>query len=216
MRHLEIQIMTRYLMITILGVIMVLSDKMMWCVWDSLQYNLERTEVYRDVDEIKQPRVENYWSWVTGTQEFILLFSFCLDMKFPVWHLLKTPLVPLSVWIFLKMYIFFNNPLHTKSKGANSNDWTKTEFGFCCLSHPEPAPSLPASPLVPSLSLGDVISGTSITFPATGFLCCCFSNRLTEIEFARHTIHPFKMYSSVVFGLVTETCNHHHSSISLS
>lgn len=112
------------------------------------------------------------------------------------------------------MYIFFNNPLHTKSEGANSDDWTKTEFGFCCLSHPEPPPSLPASPLVPSLSLGDVISGTSITFPATGFLCCCFSNRLTEIEFTRHTIHPFKMYSSVVFGLVTETCNYHHSSIS--
>lgn len=33
----------------------------------------------------------------------------------------------------------------------------------------------------------------------------------TEIYFTYHKIHPFKVYSSVIFSIFTELCNHYQN-----
>lgn len=40
--------------------------------------------------------------------------------------------------------------------------------------------------------------------------CCLYISCFIEIQFTFHTIHPFKMYDSMVFSIITELCNHHH------
>ena len=57
-----------------------------------------------------------------------------------------------------------------------------------------------------------------VVVPSQICFCCATKGTpkmtvLLRFEFRYHTFHPFKMYTSLVFRVFTELCNHHHGLI---
>lgn len=140
MRHLEIRKMTRYLMILrnycssrCNNGIIRWSDVMCGISFNIICKGQKYMGMWMKLNSHALIIVEVGW-WVHRGSLYSYLSAWIWNFLFDIF--LKTPLVSLSVWNFLKMYIFFNNLPHTKLQGTDEDDWTKAEFGFCCLPHP--------------------------------------------------------------------------------